>query len=99
MKHIKKFNESNSENQEILNEYSEKILDWSIKYEEDIDNITEILSDLNTILEDFKNEDIDLDSEYSKTLGNSIGIEVISDYINNPNMINDIIDKLEKLKG
>ena len=99
MKHIKKFNESNSENQEILNEYSEKILDQSIKYEEDIDNITEILSDLNTILEDFKNEDIDLDSEYSKTLGNSIGIEVISDYINNPNMINDIIDKLEKLKG
>ena len=99
MKNIKKFNESNSENQEILNEYSEKILDWSIKYEEDIDNITKILSDLNTILEDFKNEDIDLDSEYSKTLGNSIGIEVISDYINNPNMINDIIDKLEKLKG
>lgn len=99
MKHIKKFNESNSENQEILNEYSEKILDWSIKYEEDIDNMSEILSDLNTILEDFKNEDIDLDSEYSITLGNSIGIAIISDYINNPNMINDIIETLDKLKG
>jgi hypothetical protein len=99
MKHIKKFNESNSENQEILNEYSEKILDWSIKYEEDIDNMSEILSDLNTILEDFKNEDIDLDSEYSITLGNSIGINIISDYINNPNMINNIIDTFDKLKG
>lgn len=99
MKHIKKFNESNSENQEILNEYSEKILDWIIKYEEDIDNMSEILSDLNTILEDFKDEDIDLDSEYSITLGNSIGIDIISDYINNPNMINNIIDIFDKLKG
>ena len=99
MKHIKKFNESNSENQEILNEYSEKILDWIIKYEEDIDNMSEILSDLNTILEDFKDEDIDLDSEYSITLGNSIGIDIISDHINNPNMINNIIDIFDKLKG
>jgi SMC interacting uncharacterized protein involved in chromosome segregation len=99
MKHIKKFNESNSESQEMLNEYSDKILDWSIKYEEDIDNMSEILSDLNTILEDFKNEDIDLDSEYNITLGNSIGIKLISDYINNPNMINDIIETLDKLKG
>lgn len=96
---IKKFNESNSEYQEILNEYSDKILNWSIRYEEDIDNIIDVLSDLNAILEDFKNENIDLEQEYSLTLGNSTGFKLISDYLNNPEMLNDVINRLDELKG
>lgn len=61
--------------------------------------MTDILSDLNTILEDFNNEDIDLESEYSKTLGNMSVLNIISDYIKNSNMINDIIDKLDRLRS